>query len=289
MKKVLALAVLTVLVPSFLSANPFASVNPFENKELGDKVAEKIEAARVSQTSQKEDVEKLKARLIKSLNYFVNVAKTRAYHEYDFMFQSLDSVRIDYMALRKASAKAAVEMAQEVNKPISINNGKGSITIYDYVNMESVVMASRSAREGELWEEWAIALGNDLKNNDKNAKKVSMEEKGVTADTPLAEGLPKDFAYGVKTFRSYICNADKLNVNYALQNMMTAMDAFNSNLKKNPASAKIMAKEFIKPIKTKNGELLYPVSYITNNACYLYGPVQSDLEEFASKLKEYSK
>lgn len=289
MKKILALAVLTVLVPSFLSANPFA------DEKLNKEVAEKIETAVSTHTAPPEaDIAKLKTELRKALEYFTKFAKNRAYYEYDYMFQSLDSVRLSYMNLREASPEAAVEMVEEVNKPISIDNGKRSIQIYNYVNMESVVMASRSAREGELWEEWTVALSEDLQKASKKGDKQTADQKkaseGVTGETPLAEGLPKYFASSVQNLRAYIGNSKVFNRSYVLQSMMTPMDEFNANLEKNPALGPLMAKEFVKPIKAGWGGVLNPVEFIRNNSGMTSSSqLEAELDEFLANLVRLSK
>ena len=128
-----------------------------------------------------------------------------------------------------------------------------------------------------------------LEEDLKAQKAVSAKPAVVTADTPLAEGLPDDFAKNVQSFRYVVGRMQQLNSNWVLQSMMGAMDSFNANLKKHPQAAKAMAKEFVKPVKTGWGRTLSPVAFINDHACELYGPVQNDLYQFAADLQRLSR
>ena len=101
-------------------------------------------------------------QLRNSLAGFVKFASGLPYSNYSFMFQGMDGVRESFMNLYKASKPAAKALAQEVNQPISIDNGKNKIRIADYVRMESVVLGSVSSREEARWIEFSNALENSL-------------------------------------------------------------------------------------------------------------------------------
>ena len=101
-------------------------------------------------------------QLRNSLAGFVKFAAGLPYSNYSFMFQGMDGVRESFMNLYKASKPAAKALAQEVNQPISIDNGKNKIRIADYVRMESVVLGSVSSREEARWIEFSNALENSL-------------------------------------------------------------------------------------------------------------------------------
>lgn len=271
MKKLLAVLVVAVFAPCvFAAPNPAAALN------------KAVEQAAVKATASHENkIAQTKASLLSSLQYFTRFAYSCEYSDYSYLFQALDGVREDYIALRTLSLDAAREMAHKVNEPIAINKGSRTIRIADYVRMETCVLGSYSQREADLWYTWSRMLEDDL-------KAVPVKKGAVTADTPLQAGLPKDFAYGVKGFRAYVGDAPAMNANWVLQSMMTAMDAFNAH-KDNPAVAKAMAAEFVKPVQSGWGPVIYPQTFIINHACELYGPVQNDLMEFVSELDKWTR
>lgn len=266
MKKLLAVLVVAVFAPCvFAAPNPAAAL---------DKAVE--QAAVKATASHENKIAQAKASLLSSLKSFADFAYRQHYSDYSYLFQSMDDVRKDYIALRTLSLDAAREMAHKVNEPITIDNGAHTIRIADYVRMESCVLGSYSQREAALWDNWSNMLEADL-------KAAPVKKGAVTADTPLTPGLPQNFVYGVKGFRAYVGDAPAMNSNWVLQSMMTAMDAFNAH-KDDPAAARAMAAEFVKPVQSGWGQVVYPKTFIINHACELYGPVQNDLMEFAADL-----
>lgn len=271
MKKVLAVLFVAVFAPCvFAGQNPAAA---FEKA---------VEQAAVKATAAQQDkVAEAKQQLKTSLKGFAEFASKQHYANFNFMFQSLDHVRQAYVDLRSLSVDAAREMVKEVNAPIVIDNGKNKIRIADYVRMESCVLGSYSQREEALWITWSNMLEEDL-------KAVPNKNGVVTADTQLDKNLPQAFATSVKGFRSYVGKAKTMNPNWVLQSMMNVMDTFNE-YKNDPAAAKAMAKEFVKPVQGGWGGVVYPTTFIVDHACELYGPVQTELEQFAADLRKLSR
>ena len=244
-----------------------------------------VEQANAQAVKQNKTIAQLQESLADELAYFKKFAYNYAYYDYSMLFQGMDGVRKAYIALRETSKEAARQMAPKVNEAIVIAKGKHQLRIADYVRMESCMIGSYSEREAALWDAWSAMLEEDLKAQ----KAVSAKPAVVTADTPLAEGLPDDFAKNVQSFRYVVGRMQQLNSNWVLQSMMGAMDSFNANLKKHPQAAKAMAKEFVKPVKTGWGRTLSPVVFINDHACELYGPVQNDLYQFAADLQRLSR
>ena len=275
MKKLMALMLVAVMVPCAFAQNA-------QEKAKAGALQKALSqsAAKAATSSQK--VAQLKKDLENNVKAFAEFAYRQQYSDYSYLFQALDDVRVSYIELRKVSVAAAREMVNTVNQEIKINNGKNSIRIANYVRMESCVLGSTSQREMQLWDDWSNMLEVDLK---------AAPKKGVvTADTPLAEGLPRDFAYGVEGFRSFVGNSQKMNANWVLQSMMTAMDTFNAYKKKgNVEQLEAMAKEFVKPVQSGWGETVYPIDFIIKHTCKLYGTVQYDLWQFASDLDALSR
>ncbi len=134
-------------------------------REFGKALEADLKAAKAKSTVAQEElkaVEPQVKQLRNSLAGFVKFASGLPYSNYSFMFQGMDGVRESFMNLYKASKPAAKALAQEVNQPISIDNGKNKIRIADYVRMESVVLGSVSSREEARWIEFSNALENSL-------------------------------------------------------------------------------------------------------------------------------
>lgn len=134
-------------------------------REFGKALEADLKAAKAKSTVAQEElkaVEPQVKQLRNSLAGFVKFAAGLPYSNYSFMFQGMDGVRESFMNLYKASKPAAKVLAQEVNQPISIDNGKNKIRIADYVRMESVVLGSVSSREEARWIEFSNALENSL-------------------------------------------------------------------------------------------------------------------------------
>ncbi len=134
-------------------------------REFGKALEADLKAAKAKSAVAQEElkaVEPQVKQLRNSLAGFVKFAAGLPYSNYSFMFQGMDGVRESFMNLYKASKPAAKALAQEVNQPISIDNGKNKIRIADYVRMESVVLGSVSSREEARWIEFSNALENSL-------------------------------------------------------------------------------------------------------------------------------
>ncbi len=154
MKKLLAVLVVAVFAPCVFAGQNNASAA--FNKA--------VEQAAVKATAAYEnEVAQAKANLQASLKGFAKFAYKCQYSDYGYLFQALDSVREDYIALRGLSLSAAREMVNQVNAPIAIDGGKRTIRIADYVRMESCVLGSYSEREAALWDSWSYMLEEDLK------------------------------------------------------------------------------------------------------------------------------
>ena len=278
MKKLAVLLLVSLFAPNVFALSA-------AEKALAADVQKAVEQANAQAVKQNKTIAQLQERLADELAYFKKFAYNYAYYDYSMLFQGMDGVRKAYIALREASKEAARQMAPKVNEAIDIDKGKRQLRIADYVRMESCMIGSYSAREAALWDAWSAMLEEDLKAQ----KAVSAKPAVVTADTPLAEGLPVDFAKNVQSFRYFVGRMQGLNANWVLQSMMGAMDSFNANLKKNPQAAEAMAKEFVKPVKTGWGRTLSPVAFINDHACELYGPVQNDLYQFAADLQRLSR
>ncbi len=250
MKKLMVLLLLAAFVPAAFAASVEDKANGIQ-KAL-DKAA--LQAARQQN------------RLSGELNTFKEFAYKQPYYNYDFMFQSLDGVRAAYMELRKnLGTEERLALRMELNEPVKIDFGNNQIQIVDYVHMELVNLAPS---EQKLWQEWDAAM-----EEDRNGMVLAERE------------LPDDFGRGLENFRTFVGGLTQYNADWVLQSMMEAMDAFNANVKKDPQSARVMAKEFAKPVKTGWGGMLDPVSFITDHACELSGPVQNDLENFAQEIQ----
>lgn len=187
------------------------------------------------------------------------------YYDYMFILQSITSVMDEYMALRKNNVAEAVQVAPLMKTSVKIADGANSITIADYVRMESMNLNFHSD-----FDEFEAALEQDLK---------------------AANRVPDDFMVGVKIFRHALERMDKdSRMDWVMQNAMTVMDAYNELKKSQPQAVGAMAREFCKPVKTGLGHTVNPAEFIESNAHSIgVGFVEDDLQEFAADMLKYSK
>ena len=200
---------------------------------------------------------------------FSQAVKEKQYHDYNFIFQAMDEVRVSFMALQAKSSEQATRVAKIINRPVSIANGSYFLTLENYLRMETVNLPqSEQVKFDEFHTALEKALGDAV----------------VVVD--INSGLPKAYAESVVAFRKFvkfISSTKELHANWILQSMMNPMDEFNAQLQKNPQLGPAMAKEFVKPIKTSWG-VVEPVDFINEYAITLQGPVQDDLFDFRDNL-----
>ncbi len=195
---------------------------------------------------------------------FCKQANKFAYHNYSFMFQSMDALRQAYMALRKASPDAAVAFAPRINELVYLNGHKRAIRLVSYINMETCNLAPS---EQEKFDAFGRALAEDLRK---------------------AKPLPADFVGAVTSFREYVEDSREMNVSWVLQGLMPVMDIFNRTVQEQPDLAPVLAKEIQKPIQAGWGKWVVTSQFITDHACEMW-TIQDDLEAFGNKLVQLSK
>ena len=200
---------------------------------------------------------------------FAKSVQAKQYHDYNFIFQAMDEVRVSFMALQAKSSEQATRVAKTINRPVAIANGSYFLTLENYLRMETVNLPqSEQVKFDEFHTALEKALGDAV----------------VVVD--INSGLPKAYAESVVAFRKFvkfISSTKELHANWILQSMMNPMDEFNAQLQKNPQLGPAMAKEFVKPIKTSWG-VVEPVDFINEYAITLQGPVQDDLFDFRDNL-----
>ena len=178
-------------------------------------------------------------------------------------------LRQAYMKLREKSVSAARKCAAELTKPVSIAQGKKTIKIVSYVNMES----------SNLWQ-------TEQAKFDVFARTLEKDAQLSAANMP--DVLPVDFKVALVSFRQYVSDSKELNSSWALQSMMPAMDAFNRYMKVNPKLGAAMAKEFQKPIPAGWGGTVVASQFIRDHACEVWS-MQDQLEAFAATLARLAK
>lgn len=196
---------------------------------------------------------------------FSQAVKEKQYHDYNFIFQAMDEVRVSFMALQAKSSEQATRVAKTINRPVAIANGSYFLTLENYLRMETV----------------NLPQSEQVKFDEFHAALVKALDYAAVVDVNSA--LPKAYAESVVAFRKFVSNTKKLNANWILQSMMNPMDEFNAQLQKNPQLGPAMAKEFVKPIKTSWGTVK-PLDIINEYAITLQGPVQDDLFDFRDNL-----
>lgn len=201
---------------------------------------------------------------------FSQAVKEKQYHDYNFIFQAMDEVRVSFMALQAKSSEQATRVAKTINRPVAIANGSYFLTLENYLRMETV----------------NLPQSEQVKFDEFHAALVKALDYAAVVDVNSA--LPKAYAESVVAFRKFVSNTKKLNANWILQSMMNPMDEFNAQLQKNPQLGPAMAKEFVKPIKTSWGTVK-PLDIINEYAITLQGPVQDDLFDFRDNLVRFAR
>lgn len=196
---------------------------------------------------------------------FSQAVKEKQYHDYNFIFQAMDEVRVSFMALQAKSSEQAPRVAKIINRPVSIANGSYFLTLENYLRMETV----------------NLPQSEQVKFDEFHAALVKALDYAAVVDVNSA--LPKAYAESVVAFRKFVSSTKELNANWILQSMMNPMDEFNAQLQKNPQLGPAMAQEFVKPIKTSWGTVK-PLDIINEYAITLQGPVQDDLFDFRDNL-----
>lgn len=196
---------------------------------------------------------------------FSQAVKEKQYHDYNFIFQAMDEVRVSFMALQAKSSEQATRVAKIINRPVAIANGSYFLTLENYLRMETV----------------NLPQSEQVKFDEFHAALVKALDYAAVVDVNSA--LPKAYAESVVAFRKFVSSTKELNANWILQSMMNPMDEFNAQLQKNPQLGPAMAKEFVKPIKTSWGTVK-PLDVINEYAITLQGPVQDDLFDFRDNL-----
>lgn len=196
---------------------------------------------------------------------FSQAVKEKQYHDYNFIFQAMDEVRVSFMALQAKSSEQATRVAKIINRPVSIANGSYFLTLENYLRMETV----------------NLPQSEQVKFDEFHAALVKALDYAAVVDVNSA--LPKAYAESVVAFRKFVSSTKELNANWILQSMMNPMDEFNAQLQKNSQLGPAMAKEFVKPIKTSWGTVK-PLDIINEYAITLQGPVQDDLFDFRDNL-----
>lgn len=196
---------------------------------------------------------------------FSQAVKEKQYHDYNFIFQAMDEVRVSFMALQAKSSEQTTRVAKIINRPVAIANGSYFLTLENYLRMETV----------------NLPQSEQVKFDEFHAALVKALDYAAVVDVNSA--LPKAYAESVVAFRKFVSSTKKLNANWILQSMMNPMDEFNAQLQKNPQLGPAMAKEFVKPIKTSWGTVK-PLDIINEYAITLQGPVQDDLFDFRDNL-----
>ena len=196
---------------------------------------------------------------------FSQAVKEKQYHDYNFIFQAMDEVRVSFMALQAKSSEQATRVAKTINRPVAIANGSYFLTLENYLRMETV----------------NLPQSEQVKFDEFHAALVKALDYAAVVDVNSA--LPKAYAESVVAFRKFVSSTKELNANWILQSMMNPMDEFNAQLQKNPQLGPAMAKEFVKPIKTSWGTVK-PLDIINEYAITLQGPVQDDLFDFRDNL-----
>lgn len=210
---------------------------------------------------------------VETVSAFVNfsqVVKEKQYHDYNFIFQAMDEVRVSFMALQAKSSEQATRVAKTINRPVAIANGSYFLTLENYLRMETV----------------NLPQSEQVKFDEFHAALVKALDYAAVVDVNSA--LPKAYAESVVAFRKFVSSTKKLNANWILQSMMNPMDEFNAQLQKNPQLGPAMAKEFVKPIKTSWGTVK-PLDIINEYAITLQGPVQDDLFDFRDNLVRFAR
>ena len=252
---------LTVALALLLTTGAFAQKKIEKNTTLDAKLTKAVTAATLKNQAGVAGA----SEVINAYNTFAKSVQSKQYHDFNYVFQAMDEVRVTFMALQKKAPEAAARAAQIINRPVAIANGSYFLTLEKYLRMETVNLPQS---EQVKFDAFHTALANALD-----------EAEVLTVN----QALPKAYAESVIAFRKFVRSTKELNSNWILQSMMNPMDEFNAQLQKNPQLGPAMAKEFVKPIKTSWGTV-EPVDFINEYAITLQGPVQDDLFDFRDNL-----
>lgn len=246
-----------------------ATEQKFPAMELLNKGNQKTnsEFQKLVQKNLKKMVNKMSAgrETVSAFVNFSQAVKEKQYHDYNFIFQAMDEVRVSFMALQAKSSEQATRVAKIINRPVAIANGSYFLTLENYLRMETV----------------NLPQSEQVKFDEFHAALVKALDYAAVVDVNSA--LPKAYAESVVAFRKFVSSTKELNANWILQSMMNPMDEFNAQLQKNSQLGPAMAKEFVKPIKTSWGTVK-PLDIINEYAITLQGPVQDDLFDFRDNL-----
>ncbi|WP_432634455.1 hypothetical protein [Candidatus Avelusimicrobium sp.] len=256
---------LTVALALLLTTGAFAQKRIEKNNVLDAKLAKAITAA----TQNKAGFESA-VNVIKAYENFAKSVQAKQYHDFGYIFQAMDEVRVTFMAVQEKSPEAASQVAKYINRPVAIANGSYFLTLENYLRMETVNLTQG---EQVKFDAFHTALENALNYADV-----------ITVN----QALPKEYAESVVAFRKFVSGTKELKPNWILQSMMNPMDEFNAQLQKNPQLGPAMAKEFVKPIKAAWGTV-EPVDFINEYAITLQGPVQDELFDFRDNLNRLAR
>ncbi len=260
MKKTALLLILAVMTPCLFAQS---SVN----------VAAIERAAKTARGQQVSQINTLTENVLSALKSFRRQVASYNYYDYDFMFQSMDGLRVEYMILRAKSVEAAQKIAPQIDEPISIANGKNTIRLSAYINMESCTLWET---EQVKFEAFGKALREDLRQNKKSAQSQVKEIQQNTV-------FPEDFQYALDSYRKYVRESQTLKADWILQSMMPVMDSFNRNMKKDPSLGKAMAEALEEPIKSGWGATVVTSAFLADHSCEVW-PIEDQLESFRRNL-----
>lgn len=257
MKKLFVWSLLVVLTPCVFA-------------QEGVNVSAIARAVKAGQAKQAARVTASEKQVLEAWEQFKKQAATFNYYDYNWMFLSLDGVRQAYMELREKSVSAARKCAAELTKPVSIADGKRSIKVVSYVNMESC----------NLWQ-------TEQAKFDVFARTLQ-EDAAAAQQQSAAASLPVEFTQALSSFRQYVQRSKEMHSSWVLQSLMPAMDAFNRQMKKDPSVGPAMAKELQKPISAGWGGKVVASNFIKHHSNEVFS-MQYELDAFANQLERLAK
>ena len=77
-------------------------------------------------------------RVLEAYDTFAQAVKGRQSHDFNYIFQVMDEVRVTFMKLQTKSPEAAAQVAKFINRPVAIANGSYFLTLESYLRMETV-------------------------------------------------------------------------------------------------------------------------------------------------------
>lgn len=207
---------------------------------------------------------------IDSFVSFTNDIKTKTSQDTVAIFQALEPVKINFMALAAEDPDEAAHMAVTLNHPVALADGKTWL-LANYLRTE---MAKLPAEQ-------QIKL--------KNFRETFLKSLNDSALVTVNNTLPEEYSEAIIAFRKAVANTSQENVSFIFQSMMKPMDEFYSQLKNFPRLGPTMAKEFVKPIKTSWG-VVKPLDFINGHAVEVISqPMQDKLFLFARDIRQLSR